>query len=667
MLTKIKNLLGLSKAKLVENKQLPYKAFEKELLASGLVAENWHTQLPLMYASLSRDALDALKLKAPAIVSETVSDAETILAHQFDFLGSGNFVPVNKDKKSRTGYQPINWNLDPVRNLEFPKNIHYKEWELYSMRPGNADVKYPWELGRCQHLPLLGQAYLLTGESRFSLEILDQIQDFMEENPVGYAVNWTCTMDVAIRALNWALALSQISKSPGSDDRIKQSFYYLYLHGDFIFNNLENNYEVTSNHFLSNVVGLYYLSVLFESLSVGKTWYDFCRESLETEIKVQILEDGADYESSVPYHRLVTELFLGASWLSVCNKRPLSNEYNAVLKNMLDFLEGTLRPDGLMPQIGDADDGRLHILSDFGSWKPQDARHIFGPAGCMFGVEAWKSLSGLTGLWESSWWGMEESCKNWPNETELAGLPVNRTAVFRDAGLIIAREDTNYLLISNSIVGTKGFGNHKHNDLLSFEYFYRGAPFIVDPGSYVYTSDFDARNRYRSVNAHNTLCIDNEEQNETNPEWIFRLFESANPVHENISEGGEILTYTGSHTGYDRVLDGCLHRRSFIFQKKTGELVIKDFLKGNDTCQLSWNFTLAPGVDINYENDSKIILISNQQKINLIYPEGFQMSVKETGYSPSYGVEKACKALKFESTRALSSIGNEWEFIFQSA
>ena len=31
---------------------------------------------------------------------------------------------------------------------------------------------------------------------------------------------------------------------------------------------------------------------------------------------VQVLPDGADYESSIPYHRLVTELFLGSSRLA---------------------------------------------------------------------------------------------------------------------------------------------------------------------------------------------------------------------------------------------------------------------------------------------------------------------------------------------------------------
>ena len=53
------------------------------------------------------------------------------------------------------------------------------------------------------------------------------------------------------------------------------------------------------------------------------------------------------------------------------------------------------------------------------------------------------------------------------------------------------RAGAHYLLVTNGIVGTKGFGNHKHNDQLSFEFHPDGSPLIVDPGSYVYTSDGD--------------------------------------------------------------------------------------------------------------------------------------------------------------------------------
>ena len=37
-----------------------------------------------------------------------------------------------------------------------------------------------------------------------------------------------------------------------------------------------------------------------------------------------------------------------------------------------------------------------------------------------------------------------------------------------------------YLLVTNAR-GTNGFGNHKHNDLLSFEFHSDGTPLIVDP------------------------------------------------------------------------------------------------------------------------------------------------------------------------------------------
>src|SRR5215831_11969762 len=109
-----------------------------------------------------------------------------------------------------------------------------------------------------------------------------------------------------------------------------------------------------------------------------------------------------------------------------------------------------------------------------------------------------------------------------------------------------------YLLVSNGVVGTKGFGNHKHNDLLSFEYHHSGVPLVVDPGSYVYTSDFDARNRFRSTASHNTLEVDWREQNDLKPEWIFRLFETSHAEHLAFEELPDYVEYRGRHHGYER-------------------------------------------------------------------------------------------------------------------
>ena len=81
---------------------------------------------------------------------------------------------------------------------------------------------------------------------------------------------------------------------------------------------------MTSNHFLSNVVGLFYRRRgVSTTCRAGTRWDRQCRDWLAEEMDVQVLPDGADYESSVPYHRLVTELFLGAARLADIAGAPL--------------------------------------------------------------------------------------------------------------------------------------------------------------------------------------------------------------------------------------------------------------------------------------------------------------------------------------------------------
>ena len=162
------------------------------------------------YVELALPHLAALRATQPGPAAATVAAAEVFLQHQFDLLGSGTFSPIDPDRLERGGYRPIDWYLDPVRQLRFPSGVPYKEWKLYEMRPGNADVKYPWELARSYHWVTLAQAWQLSRDVRFAREIADQLDDFVEANPVGVGINWTCTMDVAIRAANWCLAIALV-------------------------------------------------------------------------------------------------------------------------------------------------------------------------------------------------------------------------------------------------------------------------------------------------------------------------------------------------------------------------------------------------------------------------------------------------------------------------
>lgn len=655
---------NLAMRKWRQSRFVPRSSLEEELAAGGQDFKSWlagRRSKPRTYVEISDAEVSRLKELLPEHAERTVTGAEQALAHRFDLLGSGPYEPVDPDRPARVdGYRPIDWNLDPVRKVHFPRGVPIKEWKLFEMRPKDGDVKYPWELARCQHFAALGQAYRLTGDARFAREIIDQIEDFTEANPVGISVNWTCTMDVAIRATNWSIGLGLVKSCAAvEEERFARCWGALFETGRFIFENLENVYEVTSNHFLSNVIGLHFVAAEFAETASGRKWDAFCRKSLETEINVQVLPDGADFESSVPYHRLVAELFLGSWRLAQLQNRLLSDHYRARLVDMVGYLEGVLRPDGLMPQLGDADDGRLHIFTDWATWRRQDGRHLIGAAGAVFGRPDWQAVAGADGAWEAAWWGLV------PQAVPRQAEPKNQVKLYPDAGAFIARQDGTYLMVTNAKVGTKGFGNHKHNDQLGFELHIAGEPVIVDPGSYVYTSDFAARNHFRSTAAHATLSIDSTEQNEINPEWLFRMFEKADAEHISHGERDGIARYGGRHVGYKRLASPVVHSRQFELQLASGRLQVTDTLEATGQAEhlLVWRFPLAPGIVARTTAEGRIDMTTAKgHHMQLEFPTALAAKIIDSWYSPSYGVRIASATVELSIRTPVAATAN-WRFV----
>ncbi len=95
----------------------------------------------------------------------------------------------------------------------------------------------------------------------------------------------------------------------------------------------------------------------------------------------QVRPDGVAHEASTSYHRLVTELFVcGTQAADALVPGSIPDWYRERLELMLAFVRDYTRPDGLAPQIGDADDGRFLPLGDYGA-DPRDHRHLFAQAG----------------------------------------------------------------------------------------------------------------------------------------------------------------------------------------------------------------------------------------------------------------------------------------------
>src|SRR4029078_4359544 len=123
---------------------------------------------------------------------------------------------------------------------------------------------------------------------------------------------------------------------------------------------------------------------------------------------------------------------------------------------------------------------------------------------------------------------------------------------FRHGGAFVLRASDLHVVIRCGDVGQSGRGAHAHNDALSFE-LSAGVPFVVDPGTYLYTADPAARNAFRSTDAHNTIVIDGEEINPIDPRLLFELQGLAIPRLVSHEDTGDEATTTLSHDGYMRL------------------------------------------------------------------------------------------------------------------
>jgi len=251
-------------------------------------------------------------------------------------------------------------------------------------QPGPTDIKCIWEMNRLQFLPVVGLAFLLTEDQRYLDFVQSTLLSWNASNPVFSSPNWNSPMEVALRSISIVLTLSFIR------DAIREGSEFfaiitksLFEHGVFVECNLEIGfYGTRGNHFLSDILGLLVLGLAFRGTRRGRKWMRYSRGQLEFCIKRQVDDDGTYFEHSTSYHRLVLEIFTYGYLIGNQNGVSFSARYAAKLERMFECASCYIRPDGLTVQAGDADDGRVLILTDYFSWDRRDHRYLldFGAA-----------------------------------------------------------------------------------------------------------------------------------------------------------------------------------------------------------------------------------------------------------------------------------------------
>lgn len=592
----------------------------------------------------------------PESVEWTCNQATEICHHNFDLLGSG---------PTALG-QTIDWNRDFKSGYIWPR-IYHKEIHCKDYTKG-YDVKVPRELSRFQHLVVLGKAYWYTGNETFASEFVHQVDHWIEENPPSIGVNWQCTMDVAIRIVNWIWGFYFFKDAKAvNNDFVIRFLKSCLVHGRHISSNLEWSENGTSNHYLSDLVGLLFLGLTFPEFKESNHWLELGTAELLNELEKQIYDDGMDYEASTAYHRLVLELYYSSMLLSRLNGREWPRQTCERIHRMFSFVKGIIKPDGFIPQMGDNDSGRLQILAH----QEDLAGSYLLPIGALLFNDRSFKLKGVRFPEEAFWLFGPDSAESYALMTageDIQNLP---SCHFENSGLYVIRSKRNYLISMCGSNGQNGNGGHAHNDKLSFELQIRGRDVIVDPGTYLYSGDCHKRNLFRSTHYHNTVVVDGQEINHFDPAKLFQLKDSSRTENVIFSRKGDKQEFIGKHEGYLRLEPPVIHERHIIHDETTECWAIHDSLAGPSQSphDLKLYFHFAPkcfvertGEDISratgtLEEYFGAIIPSNSCviyrlqidhvviKIVVGASTSLRVSLEKGWVSPAYGVKKEAPVL----------------------
>ena len=569
----------------------------------------------------------AIKHSFPDSIEQSRLEAEAILDHRITLFGR----VVDLGPK-------LDWHRDPHADARW-QLVHFTRVPLVIAQ--GADVRVVWELNRLHHLVALGRAYLLTSDERYSEEFLLQLASWYEDNPPRFGVNWTVAMEAGIRAVNIIAALEMFRGSPNvTDQAIELILKMLLAHGRFIRANLEFSYRTPSNHYLSDLIGLFAIGETVPELREARGWRDYSAPRLVKEMNRQVLADGVDYEGSTGYHRFVLEIF--SLFFSLCravNFDP-GTAFRARLEAMFEFVRCYLKPDGAAPVIGDSDDGRLIRFKD----RPAvDHSYLMSIGAILHQNGTFKQSSEIDE--EAIWWFGQAGLETFER------LPINERSAgsraFPQAQIFVQRAGDLYSIIDCGDHGLRGRGSHAHSDALSIEVFAFNRTFLRDPGTFVYTASEQQRNLFRSTAYHNTVRVDGEEISQETPGELFAFASNVRP-HVNLWEStSERDVLDAEHYAYQRLASPVTHRRVVTLDKREGYWIIQDIFTGKGSHRFEFSFNLDAGLEVTIDAAKRATARDGKAALEIVpvCDHKLEAKIEPRWVSPAYGTRLNSSAI----------------------
>jgi uncharacterized heparinase superfamily protein len=533
------------------------------------------------YGFLTRDRAQGLVGRDRSGSASTIEAAERVLSGRFRFFG---YPEVELAR-------PIDFSRDPFSGLPWPsrnaKTIDFRQAAV-------GDPKWIWELNRCQHLPLLVQAWLLSGEERFAEQAVSDLRDWIEQQPPGRSIAWANSLEVGLRAVSFACTYDALRGTPAmSPDQTEAALLSLWQHGRWLTRD-PSTHSSANNHRIGELVGLAALALLAPELHSAERWERLAIDGLGVEAGRQILRDGVGAEQSFAYQLFVVDLLLVAAALLECRGKSVPLELTAALDRAADAIAAQVGDGEPAPTYGDADDGRaIRLDAD----ELRDVRSIAAALGAYLGHPGARRVAGSVD--PTAWWlfgaaGAERFGLTAPDDSpDSVWLP--------HGGIVILRHGSRRVLIDVGPLGYLSLAAHGHADALQITLADNGEDLVVDPGVGSYYGRPDLRSVFRGTGFHPTVEVDGTDQSEPGGPFLWRRHAQSTLLHVDLERG----TVVGKHDGYRRLADPVQHLRAAV-ALPDGGVIVCDQLEATGEHEFAQHWPLHPALDVVAASESAL-------------------------------------------------------------
>lgn len=519
------------------------------------------------------------------------SEAEHLL-HQAEDLMQNTFVFTDR------------WDMEPCA---VPYTVPAGQWT----HSPNGDPEWVFMLNRHDYLPKLWQAAVLTGEVRYRRKLIDSVMDWIASNPLTReGTPSTRTIDTGIRCMNWIQLLPFLLAEDALTDQEARtmidslSAQFANLRERYILKYTLSNWGVLQT--TAFCAGYAWMGQLLPSGLEAWAW-----QELQTQLRLQILEDGAHWEQSPMYHvevlnacvRLLTQLYAAQkAGLSLCQEARFALDAGTSSpERKAGPGEGAGSEAGWLVRAVRVLSRHVLYTADPALMQlPQcdsdvtDVRDVIARAAALLsdaGIYRWGAGETLDmdSVWQLGAAGIAAF------EAQRPQTPVRCSWNCPQSGTVTLRSDwtarANFTALKNSPLGS----SHGHADQTHLTLYCQGKPFLVDSGRYTYREDDPLRTQLKASAAHNVCVIDGQSGGTPDGSWNYSDYAEIIPHY--FAEQGN--AHFAEMTFHGSLRDGTpyqITRRLFVLDEGVWLSVQDVICPGKH--QVKEYFHLAQGVTV---------------------------------------------------------------------